>query len=585
MFFEGQSDGNRSVSYTHLDVYKRQELASNEAIDILIDIILNKRGYALDTAVSIVIELIRKNNSDYDQVNLLETTIIDNPPIDRDPIYLGYLLKKFSINLPNFLKIIVDIETDDSIPLRENQLHEKFKPLGFERFKIVELIAELLHCSNMGLMNSRKAEKIALKRDKYRKRANSYDVHHTLSNLSIRDKNSITTLTGSDSNDLKSNNDNSNDFNENDDTKAVKKPKTNNDPNINTSINASEEQEEVNEESDSSIEEIDESFEIPYINESQNMKLREYPTMGDLFKISLYDTQVMPQIMKLFLAHPWNNFWHNVIFDIIQQIFNGRMDFSYNSFLVYSLFNLKGSLQYMPPDVIAGIENIEDVNFAITTDFILKGYHDSFKFYETRKTNLGYMGHLVLVAEEIIKFSRLYKVELISPDIQEATVDKDWRYYSNDVLNETRIMYSKILGGGTYVDDGNGNIVPQLATDGTPEENMGIPSSDDQEFNTNFQEMKDGGELINVEALEEQLMLSTESDLHNKLREMLASQGQKQVDDRNAKNGVIILGPPPQEEEENNVDEDDDNHYAYDYDEPKGANEEYGCLLYTSRCV
>ncbi|CAI4039320.1 hypothetical protein SMKI_07G3040 [Saccharomyces mikatae IFO 1815] len=550
-----------------------RQLASPESIAKLVDIMINQRGAALNTTVSIVIELIRKNNSDYDQVNLLATTIKTHPPSNRDPIYLGYLLRKFSDHLSDFFQIILDIENDPNIQLHENQLHEKFKPLGFERFKVVELVAELLHCSNMGLMNSKRAERIARRRDKVRSQL-SHHLQDALNDLSIDEKEHFktnTSLTNNVNDNLINNNgkQNNNDNNDDDD------------------------------ESDYG-DEIDESFEIPYINMKQNTKLRTDPTVGDLFKIKLYDTRIVSKIMELFLTHPWNNFWHNVIFDIIQQIFNGRMDFSYNSFLVLSLFNLRSSYQFMTDIIIPNEKEMNvsgftpvsrdpNFDFRITTDFILKGYQDSYRFYELRKMNLGYMGHIVLIAEEVVKFSKLYKVELISPDIQDILQTEEWQYYSEEVLNETRMMYSKILGGGSYIDDGNGNIIPQLPDNST------VLTPNDETNNTN--EMFDsdtgksngnsgGGQLINVESLEEQLSLSTESDLHNKLREMLINRAQEDVDNKNMENGVFILGPPDNKNDNNNTNinnnnnnnndnNDNDNDNARNYNENADNDNDY----------
>lgn len=516
-----------------------RQLASLECIENLVDIIIKRGGSALNITVSIVIELIRKNNSDYDQVNLLTTNLQSNPPSNRDPIYLGYMLRHFAQKLPELFDIILDADNDPSIPMLKNQLNEHFKPLGFERFKIVELIAELLHCSNMGLMNSKRAERIAAQRDKARTQL-AVQLQDALEDLSIEDKKDIDDK-------QESKNDKSIDEGHNydhDDNKERDKDDYDNDNNENASVSGSGETKNQNpsravsdislsNDVDLSDEEVDESFEIPYVNENQNAKLRKNPTIGDLFKIMFYDTQILPKIIQLFLSHPWNNFWHNVIFDIIQQIFNGRMDFSYNSFLVYSLFNLNGSKKFMPEAIAAA--SIFD-NFKLTKDFILQGYQNSYAFYEKKRTNLGYMGHLVLIAEEVVKFSKLYKVELISPDIHDTLQDEGWRFYAEDVLNDTRIMYSKILGGGNYVDDGNGNIVPQL-----PEQ---LPSSNDDA--SEEEDKVKGGGLINVESLEEQLGLSTESDLHEKLKEILIANSQQEVEKKNKENGVIILGPPPE---------------------------------------
>lgn len=548
-----------------------RELASPESIERLTNIMIKERGAALNIAVSVVIELIRKNNSDYDQINLLATTLRENKPTSRDPIYLGYLLKKFTQELTELFQIILDVEFDDSIQQRENQLGETFKPLGFERFKIVELIAELLHCSNMGLMNSKRAESIAIKRDKYRSRflKHEHTVADHLHRLSINEsagpddklskiKGSSSVVSQVDHDEHDDNITNGNSTTSNDNGVASDENGNINEEALASASNSrsnsqqmqidAELEEFLQENDNDDCEEVDESFEIPYVKTTQNDKLRKSPTIGDFYKITLFDNYIIPKILVLFLRYPWNNFWHNVIFDIIQQIFNGRMDFSYNSFLVYSLFDIKGSYQFNniepgPQDPKMDIEN-----FKITTDFILKGYQNSYKFYDKKNMNLGYMGHLVLIAEEVVKFSKLYKVELISPDIFTCLQDEDWQYYSEEVLNDTRMMYSKILGGGTYVEDSNGNIIPQLpdstynadsvANGTSAEDNQG--ENDDSNGINGDDNM--GGGLVNVEELEEQL--STESDLHFKLKQMLISRSRTDIDEANEKKGVIILGPP-----------------------------------------
>ena len=175
-------------------------------------------------------------------------------------------------------------------------------------------------------------------------------------------------------------------------------------------------------------------------------------------------------------------------------------------------------------------------DFQITRDLILKGYKESYAFYEKHNTALGFMGHLVLIAEEIVKFSKVYKVELISPDIQAVLQNDDWVFYSEDVLNDTRIMYSKILGGNDYLEDGNTN------------ERDGDLIDDDTHNRENPQP---GGNLINLSELSQDQgqglsNLSTTSDLHKKLRQRLIDQSQGEVDRRNEQNGVIILGMAPE---------------------------------------
>lgn len=117
-------------------------------------------------------------------------------------------------------------------------------------------------------------------------------------------------------------------------------------------------------------------------------------------------------------------------------------------------------------------------------------------------------------------------------------------------------MYSKILGGGSYIDDGNGNIIPQLPDNTTVLTPNGDASNNNEILDSDTGSSNGtsgGGQLINVESLEEQLSLSTESDLHNKLREMLINRAQEDVDNKNTENGVFILGPPEDKNSNSNI--------------------------------
>lgn len=141
-----------------------RQLVSHPCIDELIGYML-KGGNALTVGVGIVIEVIRKNNSDYDPDVGTEANSI---PSSRDPIYLGTLLRMFAQNVPNFMQLM------NNAPAQKSRLNstfgEKIEPLGFDRFKTCELMAELLHCSNMGLLNEVGSEELIAARDAQRKR-------------------------------------------------------------------------------------------------------------------------------------------------------------------------------------------------------------------------------------------------------------------------------------------------------------------------------------------------------------------------------------------------------------------------------
>ena len=123
-----------------------------------------------------IIEVIRKNNSDYDpDVGAGPDSI----PSSNDPIYLGTLLRCFAKRVPDFMDLLLSpnhaiAEGNSQIVIKRKELGvafgNKIEPLGFDRFKTCELMAELLHCSNMGLLNERGSEAFVRQRDEERER-------------------------------------------------------------------------------------------------------------------------------------------------------------------------------------------------------------------------------------------------------------------------------------------------------------------------------------------------------------------------------------------------------------------------------
>ena len=56
------------------------------------------------------------------------------------------------------------------------------------------------------------------------------------------------------------------------------------------------------------------------------------------------------------------------------------------------------------------------------------------------------MGHLTLIAEEVVKFVQLYPSNTLS-DLIDIKVESDvWEEYVNNVLYDTREKYNAILG-------------------------------------------------------------------------------------------------------------------------------------------
>ena len=152
-----------------------RQLVSEACIESLISDML-RGGNPLTVGVGIIIEVIRKNNSDYDPD---VGAGADSIPSSNDPIYLGTLLRLFAKHVPDFTNLI--LSPNHTVPngegtmiIKRKELNVAFgtriEPLGFDRFKTCELMAELLHCSNMGLLNERGSEAFVKQRDQERER-------------------------------------------------------------------------------------------------------------------------------------------------------------------------------------------------------------------------------------------------------------------------------------------------------------------------------------------------------------------------------------------------------------------------------
>jgi SIT4-associating protein SAP185/190 len=167
-----------------------RQLVSESCLKQLIDFML-RGGNPLTVGVGIIIEVIRKNNSDYDLENQIGPV-----PKNSDPIYLGTLLRQFANHIPQFMELVhsssqIVTQKDGSTTTKKRELKtafgEKIEPLGFDRFKTCELMAELLHCSNMALLNERGSEAEVRRRDAERERLKAEGKLTTTSGTNLGD--------------------------------------------------------------------------------------------------------------------------------------------------------------------------------------------------------------------------------------------------------------------------------------------------------------------------------------------------------------------------------------------------------------
>ncbi|KAM3441949.1 hypothetical protein MY4824_001363 [Beauveria thailandica] len=519
-----------------------RQLVSKKCVEQLIGYMLNG-GNPLTVGVGIIIEVIRKNNSDYDPDVLAETQA---EPCSRDPIYLGTLLRLFADNVPNFMSLIMDG------PAQANGLAstfgEKLEPLGFDRFKTCELMAELLHCSNMGLLNEAGSEQLIAARDFERQRmreagllALAHDDEVVGDNLTMRqgmpsegrrlevtnpnedgfeevdatteearkqERSSIMIMRDEDefvdesltSPKLNATNELEQKFedpefvvapispnnappaeldksaacqatseperpaeSESSATRADEKTKTESSAAAVDAIINDTSKLDVASPSDafSQVRALsphpedtpaplfsappapeppreaasptwDESIPIesgPHVAEITISHVPELdmpgePVVGDYLKQQFVEHRVVPAILSFFFKYPWNNFLHNVVYDVVQQVFNGPMDRGYNPTLAVSLFEA-----------------------ADITTAIINGQQASDESQAKTKTRMGYMGHLTLIAEEVVKFTERHPPELLSETVLDKVMSPGWINYVEGALAETRERDNAILGG------------------------------------------------------------------------------------------------------------------------------------------
>ena len=129
-------------------------------------------------------------------------------------------------------------------------------------------------------------------------------------------------------------------------------------------------------------------------------------------------------LQDFFFRFPWNNFLHNVVYDVVQQVFNGPMERGYNRVLAIDVFRT-GRITHQ----------------------IVEGQKRSDEAQKSKHMRLGYMGHLTLIAEEVVKFSERLPPELLTDIVMGNVLNEEWVQYVEQTLSETRERDNAILGG------------------------------------------------------------------------------------------------------------------------------------------
>lgn len=473
-------------------------------------LLMSQGGLPLSNCVGIIIEVIRKNHSDYDLIQVMQTTIEENPPDMRDPIYLGDMIKYFSKNLFELCKMM-----KKSLPKTFKTPFGVIEPLGMDRFKVCELVAELLHCSNMALLNEPDGERIVKERDPIRRKkiaefleknfditSNDFDEDDepmfdmSNANYNISKTDAETTKEGRIlRNNMKG------DVDELDDELErlnIKSEENSSDSSDNNSF-----KKDPKVKTKKNLEGQGEVFADFEYSQTQQ-EIRENPVIGDMLKLAMKDNSIVDIVLEMLFDFPWNNFLHNVVFDIVQQILNGSLQDGVNRFLIADLF----------------IESR-------ITELIIAGDQYCQQYEETNKLRLGYMGHLTLIAEEVAKFVTYLQemnIYVLMPDIREMLYEKAWVDYSEAVLSEAREKYNSNFGDEDSLNEtwGVSNYGEEMATD--DKDKIDDEDKNEHEFDGNYPD-------VNFRSSVDELMIGRHSeDIHIDIEDDYEDMKEEDVD-------------------------------------------------------
>lgn len=81
------------------------------------------------------------------------------------------------------------------------------------------------------------------------------------------------------------------------------------------------------------------------------------------------------------------------------------------------------------------------------TERVVDGQERSDESQQKRKMRLGYMGHLTLIAEEVVKFTDRQPADSLAQVVVDKISNPDWKKFVEQTLTQTRERDNAILGG------------------------------------------------------------------------------------------------------------------------------------------
>ncbi|WVF67561.1 hypothetical protein IAT40_002319 [Kwoniella sp. CBS 6097] len=164
---------------------------------------------------------------------------------------------------------------------------------------------------------------------------------------------------------------------------------------------------------------------IPPVPSPLTIKIDPPFAPGDRLKSMYVAHHVIPMVVNLFFDYPNNDFMHHVVYDILQQILNGRLGPGLNRELVVELIK--------EARLIERVLDAQRLNDRMVS--------------QPRTPRLAYMGHIVLIAEELVKFFARCPPELYEL-IKDSFVLSEWEAFVDTSLSEAKARDTRPLAGG-----------------------------------------------------------------------------------------------------------------------------------------
>ncbi|KAF9333129.1 hypothetical protein BG006_004002 [Podila minutissima] len=399
------------------------ELKSEVIVTQLVGFMLERDApYSSSTlinGVTIFIELIRRNNSDYD----VEPNAIEPP---REAVDLSDLLKVLASRIEDFRDLLV---VPRSVTGPIDTSIGKQTPLGFERLKICEMFAELLHCSNMAVLNSRPIISVS---------ADGTVRIPCVSPITFHDD----ALDNLDPLEPKVNGDHSPKSSTSKAKDENKEGATKDDATDDATPRASPPLRPTSTLASSTIA----SSTIATLTTSNSISDNVLIPVGDFLKLQFVDHRIIPTCFDLFFQFPWNNFLHTVVYDMVHQVFHRPMG---------DIGRPDKDGTYVPPKGDQGIK--EGWNRRLTISIFKDGQLTKritdaqrlcdYECAQPKGVRLGYMGHLTYIADETVRLLELYSQTSLLPMLYEFIDLEDWWNYVSKILKETKERDALVLGG------------------------------------------------------------------------------------------------------------------------------------------